>query len=267
MFYARMRWLTGCIVGVLTHVLFAVTVWYLFWFLDGRDSAATTGSMWLNCLLAFQFALSHSLILFPATRRWLSRWIAPAFYGCFFCVVTCVSLLITFAYWQTSAIVFWQLEGGSRLLIKDAFFASWVALIYALSLTGLGYQTGLTPWLAWLRARKLPRREFVPHGAYRWIRHPVYLAFLGLIWFTPTMTLDRMVLAGVWSAYILAGSYLKDARLVYYLGDTYRAYQAKVPGYPFVVFGPLARIPQQASTESVSTQSSAIPVSHDHLAA
>lgn len=267
MIVARMRWLSGCTVGVLTHALFAVTVWYLFWFLSGPESLARTGPMWINGLLAFQFALLHSLILHPSTRRRLGRWIGPEFYGCFLCVVTCVSLLVTFAYWQTSAIVFWQLEGWGRLLIEGAFFGSWVALIYALSLTGLGYQTGLTPWLAWLRARKLPRREFVPRGAYRWMRHPVYLAFLGLVWFTPTMTLDRMVLAGVWTAYILVGSYLKDARLVYYLGDTYRAYQAKVWGYPFMMIGPLARIPHQASAGSVSTNSSANPVTHNRRAA
>jgi len=269
MIYARMRWLSGFTVGALTHALFAVTVWYLFWFLDGPGAAKETGSMWFNGLLALQFGLSHSLILYPATRRRLSRWISPAFYGCFFCIVTCISLLITFAYWRTNPFVFWQLEGWSRVLIKVAFYGSWIALFYALSLTGLGYQTGLTPWLAWLRARKLPRRDFVPRGAYRWMRHPVYLAFLGLVWFNPTMTLDRMLLASVWTAYILVGSYLKDVRLVFYLGDAYRAYQAKVAGYPLIFFGPLARIPhRQAVDELTSTRSGVAPVTtHDRKAA
>jgi hypothetical protein len=40
---------------------------------------------------------------------------------------------------------------------------------------------------------------------------PVYLSFLGLIWFAP---LDRVVLMSAWSAYIFVGSVLKDRRLL-----------------------------------------------------
>ena len=82
----------------------------------------------------------------------------------------------------------------------------------------------------------------MPRGAYHFFRHPVYLSFLGLVWFTPRMTLDHAVLTGIWTVYIFVGSYLKDRRLTYYLGDAYRAYQAKVPGYPLVPFGPLGKV-------------------------
>ena len=70
----------------------------------------------------------------------------------------------------------------------------------------------------------------------------MYLSFLGLIWFTPVMTADHAVLTGIWTTYIFLGSCLKDRRLVFYLGRSYRQYQAAVPGYPGMVVGPLARI-------------------------
>ena len=35
----------------------------------------------------------------------------------------------------------------------------------------------------------------------------------------------------------------KDRRLARSLGEDYRAYQARVPGYPGIPFGPLARLP------------------------
>ena len=79
-------------------------------------------------------------------------------------------------------------------------------------------------------------------GAYRVLRHPVYLSFLGLIWCVPLVTLDRVVLMVVWSAYIFVGSVLKDRRLLFFIGDEYRGYQSRVPGYPGIPFGPLARI-------------------------
>ena len=64
------------------------------------------------------------------------------------------------------------------------------------------------------------------------------------------MTLDHAVLTGIWTVYIFVGSYLKDRRLVHYLGDAYRAYQARVPGYPLVPFGPLGRLRPTAARSS-----------------
>ncbi len=55
------------------------------------------------------------------------------------------------------------------------------------------------------------------------------------------MTLDHAVLTAVWTAYIFYGSTLKDRRLVHYLGNTYREYARRVPGYPLVMVGPLGR--------------------------
>ena len=51
------------------------------------------------------------------------------------------------------------------------------------------------------------------------------------MWFTPDMTIDRALLVAIWTVYIFLGSYLKDLRLIHYLGDTYREYRAKVPAY------------------------------------
>ncbi len=237
-----MRRAAGILFGLATHGLFAVTVWYLYWFLKGPATISPTRAhLGIDALLAIQFAVPHSVLLLPAVRRRLTRTIPAAFYGCFYCLVTCLSLLLMFAGWQPSAPVIWQTTGIGSMLISAAFFGSWLALFYSLHLTGLGYQTGWTPWWHWLRGRPLPPRGFEPRGAYLWLRHPVYLSFLGLIWFTPVMTADHAVLTGVWTTYIVVGSCLKDRRLLFYLGDSYQQYQAAVPGYPGMLLGPLAR--------------------------
>jgi protein-S-isoprenylcysteine O-methyltransferase Ste14 len=221
-----------------------VTVWQLYWFLAGATTqASTAGNLWIDALLAAQFVIPHSVLLLPAVRSRLTRVIHPAFYGCFYCVVTCLGLLAMFAAWQPTQHILWQTSGASRAIVVGLFWASWGALFYSLHLTGLGYQTGLTPWLYWLRRKPQPQRRFEPRGAYLWLRHPVYLSFLGLIWFAPVMTTDHAVLTGIWSGYIFLGSCLKDQRLLYYLGSTYRNYQAAVPGYPGMLLGPLARRP------------------------
>jgi methanethiol S-methyltransferase len=240
----RTRRAIGFAFGIGTQLFFAVTVWHLYGFLKGPDlPVAVSGNLLFDCALAILFAIPHSLLLYPAIRSRLTRLIPQAFYGCFYCVATCCTLLPLFGFWQPDRHVIWSAEATVRFGIQAAFFASWGALFYSLSLTGLGYQTGWTPWWRWLRNHPAAPRPFQPRGAYRLLRHPVYLSFLGLIWFTPLMTLDRLLLAGIWSLYIATGSWLKDARLVFYLGDTYRAYQARVPGYIGIPIGPLARVP------------------------
>src|SRR6516225_3542875 len=97
--------------GFFAHVLFAVTVCRLFPFLqgDGRCAGllaprggATAGWYELDALLAVQFAVVHSWFLLPRTRRRLERFVPSPQYGCCFCVVTCVSLLLTIECWRAS---------------------------------------------------------------------------------------------------------------------------------------------------------------------
>lgn len=232
----------GITFGFANQLLFLIAVWYLFWFLrDGSLNARHDHWILYDSGLAILFAVAHSVMLVPTTRRYLSNWIPSAFYDSVFCVVTCATLLALFLAWRTSESSVWHLTGWAESAIRLPFYASWAALFYSLSLTGLGYQNGWTPFYYWLRRQPSPRREFKPRGAYKLIRHPVYLSFLGLVWFTPHMTLDHAVLTGIWTAYIFYGSFLKDQRLERLIGQPYRQYQANVPGYPLVPAGPLAR--------------------------
>ena len=243
----------GIAAGVATHVLFVYTVWHLFWFLKSGRPATEPTSLWRAAGLALMFAVPHSLLLWPPIRSRLGRMIPAAFYGLFYCAATCVSLLLVFLYWKGSTPVLWELTGPAAVAMHIGFAASWISLFYSLHLTGLGYQTGLTPWLHWVRRIPQPKRGFSPRGAYRWLRHPVYLSFLGLVWFTPTMSADHAVLTGLWTGYLLVGSYLKDERLAFYLRDSYRRYQEQVPGYPGMPWGPLARRRPAVDARSVAS--------------
>jgi protein-S-isoprenylcysteine O-methyltransferase Ste14 len=244
---AMLRRTFGILYGFGNQALFLVTVWYLFWFLrDGAliNAQPDTQGPWLlrDGGLAIFFALSHSVMLVPRTRRILTRLIPTPFYDSTFCVVTCVSLLLLFFGWRQSSWVLWNIEGSARWTIHLLFYISWAALMYSLALTGLGYQNGWTPFYYWLRQQPAPRREFRPKGAYNWIRHPVYLSFLGLVWFTPRMSLDHLALTLIWTAYIFYGSVLKDRRLEYFIGKAYIEYQRSVPGFPLISRGPLGRL-------------------------
>ena len=231
--------------GAAVHAVFGVMVWYLFWFLKGgrvgTDASGLSLDLWLDAGLALQFVVVHSLLLYPAVRERLTEWITAPFYGLFYCVATTFGLSLAMAFWRTSPVMLWRFDGAAEVVINVGFFSSWILLFYSFFLNGIGYQTGWTPWWHWLRGRPVPPRPFHPRGIFRIMRHPADLRFLGLVWFTPVMTADRAVLTAVWTAYVFIGSYLKDRRLLYYVGEPYRRYMADVPGYPGVLFGPLGR--------------------------
>lgn len=238
-----MRRILGITIGILIHAVFAVMVWDLYWFLKGGLVAGSPAVLWIDFLLALQFVVVHSLLLYPAVRERLSEWISPAFYGLFFCVSTIIGLWLAMIFWQPSSVVWWKFTGAARVSIDACWFGSWALLFYSFFLNGIGYQTGFTPWWYWIRGRPIPPRPFNPQGVFRIMRHPAYLSFLGLVWFTPVMTTDRAILTAVWTVYVFVGSYLKDHRLAGYLGEPYRRYMADVPGYPGIFLGPLGRVP------------------------
>jgi protein-S-isoprenylcysteine O-methyltransferase Ste14 len=250
-----MRWF-WILFGVGTHLLFAVAVVRLVSFLYATGPGTWAGlGAWLpwwavDAFLAVQFGFIHSGLLLPRTRQRLQPVIPSPQYGCFFCAVTCLSLLMAIELWQPASPVLWRLTGVGGGFMTGAVVVAWATLLYSLSLTGLGYQTGWTPWWAWVCGRRHVRGWAEPGGAYRLLRHPVYLSFLALVWLTPLMTADRLLLGTVWTGYIFVGSHLKDRRLIHYVGDAYRRYQARVPGYFFIPAGPLARVTFSAGAES-----------------
>ena len=239
-----LRWLgilLGILFGIATHGFFALTAYRLFFYLQDTRYQAVEGGIGINFLLALQFTIPHSLLLHPAVRKRLDSIVPAPFYGCFYTNMICLNLWVTFLFWRQSTVMIWQLQGVSRTLVEAGYYASWIALFYSVSLTGFGWQTGFTPWIHWVRGLPVPPRRFEPKGAYRFLRHPVYLSFLGLIWFTPDMSLDHAQMTLIWTAYIFVGSYLKDERLAYYAGESYRRYQTEVYGYPGIPVGPLGK--------------------------
>ena len=241
--YVAMPRTLGILAGIGAHAVLAVTVWFVFWFLKGGVVPATTGPLWIDWMTALAFGVVHSTFLHPTVRETIGEWITAPFYGLFFTTMTCAGLLGMILCWQSSTTVWWEISGLGVWLIKACWLGSWVGLFYSMWLNGFGYQSGWTPWWHWVRREPIPQRKFNPRGAFRFMRHPVYLSFLGLVWFTPVMTTDRAILTAVWTVYVFIGSYLKDERLVYYVGEPYRQYQAWVPGYIGMLIGPLGKRP------------------------
>jgi protein-S-isoprenylcysteine O-methyltransferase Ste14 len=69
----------------------------------------------------------------------------------------------------------------------------------------------------------------VARGPYRYVRHPLYLFMLLLIWATPRLSTDRLLFNVLWTAWIIVGTKLEERDLLVDFEDTYQRYQRCVP--------------------------------------
>lgn len=234
------------LVGWSAQAAFGLLCLSLMWFLQLSTPEAEAqpwswGRLAVDLALVIGFAVPHSVLLLPPVRRLLARIMPAQLAGSLFCWVSCLSLWALMLLWQPSGGVVWRTGGAGTQAMLAAAGAVWLLLGYSMHLAGFGWQTGFTPFLAWVRGRPDPPRPFQRRSLHRWLRHPIYLSFLAVTWLVPVMTADRLLLAIGFSAYCYAGSWAKDRRLLRLVGDGYRRYMEEVPGFPLIGLGLLGR--------------------------
>ena len=70
--------------------------------------------------------------------------------------------------------------------------------------------------------------EFKTAGPYGWVRHPIYLGWILVVFAVGTMTMTRVVFAGISSLYILIAIPLEE-RTIRAHAPAYDDYMRKVP--------------------------------------
>ncbi len=77
--------------------------------------------------------------------------------------------------------------------------------------------------------RSSEAKALAPRGIYCWIRDPFLLSGFLIIWLTPFMTTNILILYVVVTIYLYLGSLHWEKRLLAQFGDEYRSYQSRVP--------------------------------------
>jgi protein-S-isoprenylcysteine O-methyltransferase Ste14 len=65
-------------------------------------------------------------------------------------------------------------------------------------------------------------------GPYAWLRHPIYLGWVLLVFAAPTMTSGRLLFSTISTLYIAAAIPFEERGLVAEFEQSYRDYQARV---------------------------------------
>jgi protein-S-isoprenylcysteine O-methyltransferase Ste14 len=183
---------------------------------------------WWDTGLCIAFFFQHSGMVRNSFRQRLARSLAAAYEGAVYAIASGIALLVLMILWQKSDLNVTETRGVLRWLFYTGYLLSFAGFIWGTRALGAFDPYGLRPVLGRLRGKKPRPIPFVVKGPYRWVRHPLYLLMILMIWACPDLTADRLVFNGMWTVWIVIGSILEERDLVLEFGDVYREYQRRV---------------------------------------
>lgn len=196
--------------------------------LDGEPTTPLMPALVINLLLLTLFALQHSGMARRPFKQWLTRFIPKEAERSTYVLMTNLALIALFAFWQPMGGTVWNIQGTVGQAVMYAGFAiGWLVVLYATFLINHFDLFGLRQvWLC-LRGKEYTRLKFQTPGPYKHIRHPLYVGWFMVFWFTPTMTMAHLVFAVMTTAYILVAIVLEERDLIHEHGERYAAYRRR----------------------------------------
>jgi len=195
----------------------------------GRGLPVST-AVWIDLGLLGLFAVQHSLMARPEFKRVWTRLVPAPIERATYVLFTSLVLVALFVYWEPIPLVVWSIgDPLLRSVVQVAYFAAWGLLLWATCMIDHFDLFGVRQALLHFRGRSHAKSLFSTPFLYRFVRHPIYVAWTLIFWLTPTMTAGHALFAAVSTAYILLAIPLEERDLVREFGDTYRTYRATTP--------------------------------------
>ena len=188
-----------------------------------------SGMLLLDACLSLAFFLQHSGMVRKPFRHNLSRFIPEVYISALYAIFSSIVLLIVIIFWQETSGTVVTAGGYLRLLLRVIFAASIVGFYWGTRALGFFDPFGIGAIINHIRGKKPKEMPLTVRGPYRWVRHPLYLFVLVVIWSCPDLTLDRLLFNVLWTVWIYVGAVLEERDLAAHFGEAYRHYQRKVP--------------------------------------
>jgi protein-S-isoprenylcysteine O-methyltransferase Ste14 len=188
-----------------------------------------SGVLWLDAWLSLLFFIQHSGMIRKPFRRWLAGFIPEEYTGAIYTIASGIVLLLVILLWQTSTQAVIAPPGLFRWSLRAVSFLSLFGFYWGIRTLRFFDPFGLRSIFNRLRGRDPKPMPITVAGPYRWVRHPLYLFMILMIWSCPDLTRDRLLFNLLWTVWIVIGSYFEEIDLIAEFGDAYREYQKRVP--------------------------------------
>jgi protein-S-isoprenylcysteine O-methyltransferase Ste14 len=198
--------------------------------LDSQPRSPVGFAILVNVVLLAVFAVQHSLMARPFFKRWIRRYIPSSAERSTYVLASNAAMLLLFACWQPIGPEIWRLTHPVAVAVVYAlFFLGWGTVFISTCLINHFDLFGLRQ--VWLKFRGIPYQplKFQTPGFYRYIRHPLYVGWLMVFWFSPVMSFSHLLFAVGCTVYILLAIHWEERDLMDALGVEYTRYRDEVP--------------------------------------
>ena len=175
-----------------------------------------------NVMLFTLFALHHSLLARTGAKAWVTRNVPADLERSVYVWVASLLFIAVCWLWQPLPGIAWTATGPLSWIL-------WLLVGTGASMTGRA-ASAIGVWeLAGVRVPPPGRPvEFTVTGLFGFVRHPIYLAWILMVFAVHPMTYSRLLFAAISTAYLIVAIPWEEASLVEAFGDKYRAYQQQV---------------------------------------
>jgi methanethiol S-methyltransferase len=182
----------------------------------------------LNLLLFTVFAVHHSLLARTAVKAWLQRSVPPPVERSAYTWIASALFITVCAFWQDVPGGLYRLEGTAAAPGYLAQLLGVVLTAHAAAAIDVLDLAGVRPALDARDAREPRHVPLATSGLYGFVRHPLYFAWVLMVFGAPQMTATRLTFAAVSTLYLALAIPFEERSLIGLFGPEYRAYQRKV---------------------------------------
>jgi len=229
-------------VALLCYAAFFVSFAYLVGFAAGFDPLPThvdkgmSGTLGVSLIidigLIALFGVQHSVMARPRFKAAWTKILPAAMERSVYCLATAIGLLLIFAFWHPIDGGLWSVGNPAlRMVFWAVFFLGWGILFISTWLLNHFELFGLAQAWQHFRGTQAAPPQFKTPLFYKMVRHPIYLGFFLGLWATPDMTYSHVLMAGLFTIYIVIGIGYEEKDLLVEFGEVYAEYRSKVGSF------------------------------------
>jgi protein-S-isoprenylcysteine O-methyltransferase Ste14 len=181
-----------------------------------------------DACLSLIFFFQHSIIIRKSIRARIVKFFPSEYYGAFYSISSSMALLILTLFWQKTYLIAAAGTAGYWLL-RILFCLSIAGFYWGVKSLGSFDPFGTVNIKLIMRRREQKTVPLVAKGPYLWVRHPLYLFSLVMIWSCPYLHADKLLFNIMWTLWIIIATKLEERDLVNNFGEPYREYKKRVP--------------------------------------
>ena len=190
---------------------------------------AVPAALVLDGSLCLVFFLQHSGMVRRSFQQRFDAIASAHYRNAVYAIASGAALLLLLLLWQRTEPVVITIEGPLRWCLYAVLLVSLTGFLWGVRSLGTFDALGIQPILAKPENKTVSPMPLTVHGAYRWVRHPLYTSSLLLIWAQPDLTYDRILFNLGWTGWIIIGCILEERDLRARFGEAYAKYQQQVP--------------------------------------